>query len=369
MVSVTYWSPIDGHVHLRGDEYADINPSITRQVFRDAKAVGLRALVEEPNAVPYVKDRKSAEKRAVLIDRIREEEDAMGIEHAMAIAVTSNENQIYEALSVIAENPRVPTGKSFLCRTTKSEELEIITQEKQKFSWQVLANVANGDIIREIHPEVQEMFVTPFDPKKPETHAYRQGPEAELVSFERNVRFAYNAGYKGKILVKHATNAALIDFGDDFIRRHPGWKGRLLYETTWHHLWLNIEEDYPIHGNLVKMNPPLRSKEIQEGILNAVIDGRTHTIGTDDARHPIEHKIGEPYKSGIKAIPFYPMGIYLLRKAGLKQEDERRLTFTAPNDIYFQGRLEPREVTVEYNPRLWGESNPFSRVDGTRKAA
>ncbi len=369
MVRVTYWSPIDGHVHLRGNEYSQVKPSFAELFFRDAKAVGLRAAVEEPNPEPYLHNRINICRRIKQIDIVRQKMGAMDINHGIAVALTSNPDQIKEALDLIWFNPRVVTAKSFMARTTKSEKLEIIAHPDQKYSWQETSNSPRGKIVREMHLEDEDMFKIEFDPSRPETHAYRQCPESEVIQFERQFGFAYDAGFKGIFLVKHTSNPDTIDLGDKLVKFDPPFK--VMYETTPHHMFLNIEDDYPIHGNGVKMNPPLRPKEMQERLLEYGLAGRTHTIGTDHASHPFDQKIGPPHKSGIPVEPFYPMMIHLLREAGMKEDNVKRLTFDNPNQVYFNGYLAPREVTVEYNPSLWEAYgwNPFSRVDGTLKSA
>lgn len=363
MVALRYTNPIDGHVHLRGKEYADRRPSFAELAFRDARAVGLAGLVEEPNPDPYLIDEKSIEDRISEIDKIRGD-----IEHAIAIAITGEESQILEALDIIGRNPRVPTGKSFFSKTTRSKALEILIPKLQKKSWRNLGDSPKGGIAREGHYEDENMFVLPFNPEIPRTHAYRQLPESEVVQFERQFRYAIDGKFRGTLLVKHTSNPKTIYTGEQLVKIfRPEF--RVMFETTFHHMFLNIEDDYPIHGNLVKMNPPLRPKSMQEELLECVLAGRTHIIGTDHAPHPREQKIGTPYKSGIPAIPFYPKAIQLLREHGLKEEDEKRLMFDTGNEIYFQGRLKPRLVTVEYNPQLWKAYgfNTFSRVDGTLK--
>ena len=300
MVAITYTKPIDGHVHLRGDEYAHIRPSFAELAFRDAEAAGLAGLCEEPNAEPYVVDKETALKRVAYIDTIKGK-----TEHAMAVAITGDPIQIEKAIWTIWEMSRVPTGKTFFSPTTKSEKLEIIVPQQQNKSWKVLSNTESGNITREMHLEDKDTFQIEYDPLRPETHAYRQGPESEVIQFERQFGFAYDAKFKGIFLVKHTSNPETIQLGRKLVREKCP-KFRVMYETTWHHMFLNIEEDYPLHGNWVKMNPPLRSKKLQEGLLESVIAGHTHTIGSDHAPHDPEQKIGLPYKSGIPAILFYP---------------------------------------------------------------
>ncbi len=357
----SYTSPIDGHVHLRWEEY---DQPFAEWAIRDAKAVGLCAMVEQPNTIPYLDSHITLHRRINFIDGIRG-----NIEHGIAVAITPDRQQREEALKEIEENERVVSGKTFLARSTASGGIEIIEPYEQRNAWKHISNSPRGkNLVWEFHCEDESTFVGKFDPTKPESHAFKQHAGAEVVQFERQLDFAYEFGYSGIMVVKHVSNPETIRIGKDFQRRVKT-HFRILYETTWHHMFLNIEEDYPIHGNLVKMNPPLRTKKMQEELLEHVLRGDTHLIGTDHAPHPYEQKVGEPYKSGIPAIAFYPKGIGILRILGMREPEIKRVTVDTGNMVYFNGRLKPKCVGgVDYDPELWNKygMNVWSRIDGTK---
>ncbi|MFG1449178.1 MAG: dihydroorotase [Thermoplasmataceae archaeon] len=58
-------------------------------------------------------------------------------------------------------------------------------------------------------------------------------------------------------------------------------------ETTPHHLLLNNDMDLGPYG---KCNPPLRTRQTQEALLQAFLDGRIHAVSSDHAPHPEERK-------------------------------------------------------------------------------
>lgn len=60
-------------------------------------------------------------------------------------------------------------------------------------------------------------------------------------------------------------------------------------EVTPHHL-ISCEDDIPSDNGLWKMNPPLRSKEDQEALIQGIIDGTIDCIATDHAPHSNEEK-------------------------------------------------------------------------------
>ncbi|WP_085992452.1 dihydroorotase [Oceanobacillus senegalensis] len=74
-------------------------------------------------------------------------------------------------------------------------------------------------------------------------------------------------------------------------------------EVTPHHLLLN-EEDISETSTNFKMNPPLRSKEDQEALLEGLMDGTIDFIATDHAPHAEEEKA-----KGMLEAPFGIVGL------------------------------------------------------------
>lgn len=60
-------------------------------------------------------------------------------------------------------------------------------------------------------------------------------------------------------------------------------------EVTPHHLLLT-EDDVPGDNAIYKMNPPLRSKEDRDALIEALLDGTINCIATDHAPHAAEEK-------------------------------------------------------------------------------
>ena len=313
---VRYQSVIEPHANLRWEEYGEQYPLFIRLAFRDARETGVCAIIEQPNTSPALVNREGIERRKLFADKFKED-----IYHGMYVAFTSDAAQQQEAINLVKEGDRVHGDKIFYVRSTASGLIEIVDPEQQRDAWFAKAKRGyKGPSIG--HFEDGKMFVMPYDSAKPETHSLRQCPEAEPVQFEAQFKNAYDAGYEGDFVVLHTSNPNTIDLGEDLVRKLQP-KFRVFYETTWHHMFLNADDDYPIHGNGVKMNPPLRSRVRQERLLRYVLEGRTHLIGGDHAPHPVKLKglpgteiMGEP-RSGIVTIPFIPKGIELLQKQGL----------------------------------------------------
>lgn len=78
---------------------------------------------------------------------------------------------------------------------------------------------------------------------------------------------------------------------------------RVTGEVTPHHLLLT-ELDIPADDATYKMNPPLRSVEDREALIEALLDGTLDIIATDHAPHTSQEK-----SQGFEASPFGIVGI------------------------------------------------------------
>lgn len=89
--------------------------------------------------------------------------------------------------------------------------------------------------------------------------------------------------------------------GVDLLELGQKWGARVSGEVTPHHLIL-CEDDLKEDGNY-KMNPPLRSKEDREGLIEGLKRGVISVIGTDHAPHSVEEK-----SRGLEKSPFGIIG-------------------------------------------------------------
>ena len=108
---------------------------------------------------------------------------------------------------------------------------------------------------------------------------------AESVVVERDVMLAELTG--SKVHIAHASTAASVDA----VRRGKARGVRVTAEATPHHLLLTDalvrESEY---DTSTKMNPPLRSEEDRQGLLQGLRDGAIDCIATDHAPHTVDDK-------------------------------------------------------------------------------
>ena len=342
---------IEPHVHFRGDEYPDHN--FLELGFRDLKEIRAAAALEQPNPKPWLVDRDSVRGRRIQANMYRG-----AIHHGVHIGMTNDPQQVTYALDLLRlRETGSNSDKTFYTHSTGN--MGILEEDRQKHIWWKKVDMGYRGVSIG-HFEDEKEFVGEFDWARPISHSERQTPESELVQVERQVRNAYDFGFNGTFYIAHVSNPDTVDYIDSQIGSLPF---EVVLEVTYHHMFLNTD-DYEEHGNRVKMNPPLRSPEIQQRILEYVLAGRFDVIGTDHAPHPVELKDSDNPPSGIPVLPFVPRGLEILAREGMCSDMRDNLTFHNPNKVFNLG-LEPKIVEVEHNPELWDvyEHNPFSRYD------
>ena len=106
----------------------------------------------------------------------------------------------------------------------------------------------------------------------------------EEVQIERDIELSRLTGCR--LHIQHITTAR----GVDIVRRAKEEGVAVTCEVTPHHLFLN-EDDIKAesYDTNLKMNPPLRTKEDNEALQEALIDGTIDMLATDHAPHA-EHE-------------------------------------------------------------------------------
>lgn len=106
---------------------------------------------------------------------------------------------------------------------------------------------------------------------------------AEDIIIARNV--VLSRQFDAPIHMQHVSSA----YGVDIIRRAKKRGIRVTGEATPHHLFFTDEccRDY---NTLFKMNPPLRTEEDRQAIIEGVLDGSLDIIATDHAPHTADEK-------------------------------------------------------------------------------
>ncbi|MEX0323035.1 MAG: dihydroorotase [Puniceicoccaceae bacterium] len=106
---------------------------------------------------------------------------------------------------------------------------------------------------------------------------------AEDIIIARNVVLSRH--FDAHIHMQHVSSA----YGVDIIRRAKKRGIRVSGEATPHHLFFT-DENCKDYNTLFKMNPPLRTEEDRQAIIEGVLDGSLDIIATDHAPHTADEK-------------------------------------------------------------------------------
>lgn len=142
------------------------------------------------------------------------------------------------------------------------------------------------DVIIALHEEDNSLITT---------HGVNDGPVAEKLGLVGAPKAAEDLMVARDAMLALETGACIdiqhISSGNsvDFIRYAKSIGVKILAEATPHHFTLT-EEDVLKYSSLAKMNPPLRTADDREKIIQGLIDDTIEAIATDHAPHTDEEK-------------------------------------------------------------------------------
>lgn len=184
--------------------------------------------------------------------------------------------------------------------------------------------------------------------------------EAEITMIERDLALALETG--AAVDIQHISTKE----GVELVRQARKKSGKIHAEATPHHFSLT-EEAVLEHGTLAKMNPPLRTEDDRQAIIEGLKDGSIDLIATDHAPHSEQEK-AKPLTeapSGIIGLETaLPLAITNLVHAGhlTMMELMDRMSY-APAKLYHlnAGSVEvgkPADIVI-FNEQEKGQAGPF----------
>lgn len=300
---------IDPHVHLR-DWKQKQKETVAHGLFV-AEQIGLDAVFEMPNTDPALADHSTIEQRISLADAAK-----IDIFHGLYAGITNDSDQILKIVNCYEDLfPRVIGIKMFAGHSTGN--MGIISYNEQEQIYETLTNAGFKGVLA-VHCE-KEFLLTPerWDPTQPSSHDLARPPEAETESIKDQIKLVKKTRFKGTLHICHVSSPESIDL----IIEEKGKKAvKITCGATPHHCVLHKSVMNNNNGLLMKVNPPVRSIDFQEKMLNHLLAGHVDWIETDHAPHLTQEKTSPPYPSGIVGLPFYPFFIELLRKKNISPE-------------------------------------------------
>ena len=127
-------------------------------------------------------------------------------------------------------------------------------------------------------------------------HARIRSAEACYASSELAVALAKKHG--AQLHVLHLTTAREMELFE------PGpMDGKQITAEVCVHFLHFDESQFAVHGNRIKCNPSIKTMADQQGLLQAIRDGRIDIIATDHAPHTAEEKASEDYLVAPAGLP------------------------------------------------------------------
>jgi dihydroorotase len=313
---------IDPHVHLRDGE--QLYKETIRHGLSVAERIGIAGVFDMPNTQPPILRRENILRRLDCANRAES-----SVFYGLYCGVTSNPEQIREAVSCTREFDQVVGLKLFAGKSTGN--LSIPDTASQSLVFRTLAEEKYSGVLA-IHCENESDFKPQvWDPEKPFTHTQARPPIAEINSIKNMIGLADRAGFIG---ILHICHISLPESVEILEKARERVNFRLTCGVTPHHILLYDMIMKKNDGLLLKMNPPLRSKEARDILFQMLLNERIDWIETDHAPHRLSEKLGSPFASGIPGFPILPRLLKKLRDKGATPTLLERITHQNICDIY-----------------------------------
>lgn len=182
---------------------------------------------------------------------------------------------------------------------------------------------------------------------------------AEDVIAARDILLAAETG--AQLHLCHVSTRQSVDM----IRFAKAHGVRLSAEVTPHHFTL-CSDDIPSDDPMFKMNPPVRTKEDREALIEGLRDGTIDCIATDHAPHAACEKFGSMQTAAFGIVGLetaFPLAVTRLVKPGiLSPLDLARVMSSAPANVadltrqYGDGKIavgNPADITIADPDEEW----------------
>ena len=314
---------IDAHVHVRDMEMAYKETWVTAS--KAAIAGGVTTIIDMPNTKPATTNLKGLNSK-------REAAKKANVNYKFHLGAT--ENNLEELGQILASDPTDVAGiKVFLAGSSSNEVVADENKLKDIFK---LAKKYDKVVL--VHTELQsclDKWSQKIAEKTIQNHDMIRNRECSIKGTGLVLRIANEIG--SKLYICHVSTKEEIEL----IRTAKQTNKNIFCEVTPHHLILDKSILKQV-GNFGKVNPPLRAKEDNQALWEAVIDGTIDCVGSDHAPHTIDEKI-EDYSIAPSGFPGLETALPII----ITEFDEREipikrlveLTSTKPAEIFsFENR-------------------------------
>lgn len=323
---------IDGHVHFR--EPGAAHKEDWEHASASAAAGGVTTVLDMPNNNPFILTVKDLEDKRNLI------KGRSYVDYGFHFGYRGG--SVDDVLSV----KNVPAVKVYVANSTGDmgvdvEMLDSIFRDSDKL---IMTHAEDETVITENYKkfvdEVGEDGLTV------EHHSKIRSVEAARRAVELVCSLAEK--YKKRLHVAHISTEAELEV----IMKYKEKGVMVTCEVAPHHLSFNTD-DYEKLGNLIKVNPPIRSSENLFAMWKGLKFGHIDIIATDHAPHTLEEK-GQPYlkaPSGVPGVEFLlPFVLNSVNDEAFSWQEVVKLLCSGPANIF--GIKEKGKIEVGYDADL-----------------
>lgn len=293
---------IDVHVHFRTPGFTQKEDWVTGS--KAALAGGVTSVIDMPNTSPSTIDEESLH-----IKRSMVEKEAM-VNYAFFAGATKTNSEILKNMKGVA-GVKVYMGSS--TGNLLVDDLKVL-EELMKNVHKIFAFHAESESC------IQKGFKEHAGETDPAVHSKIRAPECATQAVEAVLVLVEK--YLGRVHFCHTSTAKEIDLIRKFKKNNPSLAKLVSVEVTPHHLFLD-DGDYLKFGNIVKVNPPLRSQQDVEALWQGIQDGTVDMVATDHAPHLFEEK-----QLSYDQVPSGVPGVQTMLPLMLQAVNDGRLSLT-----------------------------------------
>lgn len=303
---------IDPHVHLR--DWNQKEKETISHGLSVAKLCSINYLFDMPNTNPPLISREN------IICRLTQgtaEAAKIGSKYAVYAGLTNDEDQIKEMYMAYNELfPNVVGLKMFLSNSTGN--MGIVDIDDQRRVVKTLVRLGFKGVLA-VHAEKESLNNSQLENKEDfRSHSYARPAISEIESVKDIIRIVKDEGFKGHLHICHISVREAVE--EVVKAKDEGLS--ISMGATAHHALLSIE-DAKEKDRFLKMNPPLRTKDDQMFIYNALKKGIIDNVESDHAPHTRDDKL-----NGASGIPGFAGTLLLyhrLKEDGLDEESLENL--------------------------------------------
>ncbi|MGH2404594.1 MAG: allantoinase AllB [bacterium] len=320
---------IDTHVHLRDPGKIEREDWYTGT--QAAAAAGITTILEMPIAIPPVHT------AAILRDRVGHVQPRSIVDFAL-YAGASGDN--LDEIEPMAASGAI-AFKTFRTNPVRGREREFtgICCPDAGQMLQVMERTAKTGLLHVVHAEEQQILnVTEERARRTgrhdgRVHALARPEIAETASVAQCIALAEASG--ARLQIAHMSSAAAVGI----VARAKDAGLRVTAETCPHYLMFT-DDALAQWGPYAKCNPPLRTRETQDRLWDAVRAGVIDVIGTDHSPFLVEEKA--PFADNIWDAPpgmpgleeFLPLMLTAVRRERLSLAELVTLTCENPARLF-----------------------------------